>query len=67
MRVVSDKDYARLQSLKESDARVREAFRLKAKCDTCGYQSMDYPNNSCCPLIDCRGGMEEYSIKGDAE
>ena len=40
---------------------ARERFRVKSKCNLCGYQSMDiYPNqNSMCPSLWCEGGMEE--------
>lgn len=40
---------------------VRERFRLKSQCSTCGYQSMDiYPKqNSLCPTSWCEGSMEE--------
>jgi hypothetical protein len=40
---------------------VRERFRVKSKCNLCGYESMDiYPDqNSVCPSLWCEGSMDK--------
>jgi C4-type Zn-finger protein len=45
----------------QNSAYLRERFRIKSKCDSCGYQSMDiYPKDERpCPHWDCNGSMKE--------
>jgi len=65
MPYVKKERYEKLLALELKDKmeqdRLRERFRLKSRCSSCGHQSMDiYPNeNRPCPLLDCEGSMEE--------
>lgn len=64
---ISMDEYREYQTLKtdkdRQDRELMERFRLKSRCDLCGYQSLDiYPNqNLGCPSYDCNGYMEEIS------
>jgi hypothetical protein len=53
-----------LESIKHSgntqaQKRLREKWRYKTQCNSCGYQSMDiYPEqNLMCPTLHCEGSM----------
>lgn len=47
---------------RESEQR-RDAFRVKTKCNCCGYQSMGiYPeDHAMCPLTHCFGAMVDFT------
>jgi hypothetical protein len=57
------KEYSSLQRKEQKNIeQLKEKFRIKTKCSSCGYQSMDiYPEqNLMCPTIDCEGKMIEH-------
>lgn len=65
MPYVNQDRYENLLRYEETERRsveaAKERFRVKTRCNLCGYQSMDiYPQqNMMCPTSWCEGGMEE--------
>ena len=64
MPCITEDRYQKLMRYEAEEQRckeiARERFRVKSKCDLCGYESIDiYPNqNSVCPSLWCEGSME---------
>lgn len=48
-----------MRTQKSKEAMLREAFRIKSQCDSCGYQSTDIraEDGRPCPHWDCNGVM----------
>lgn len=60
MPYVTAKEYAELKRkanlYDKRQKEIQESFRIKAVCDTCGYQSIN-ESYGWCPTVDCEGAL----------